>query len=96
MTFLFLTLVILANYRLARLITKDMISEPFRRWLGKKAAGRNFIWLHTAELFHCPYCLGVWTAQIFALFFATSLLDWILLTLAIAGGQTFLQGLTDD
>lgn len=88
-------LLVLATYRLARLISKDIISESFRRWLGRKAAGRSFTWLMLAELFHCPYCLGIWIAGLGALLYARSLVEWVLYTLAIAGGQSVLQEFAD-
>lgn len=95
MTFLLLVLAILATYRLARLISKDYMLEWFRLWLGKKAAGRSFVWLSTAELFHCPYCLGIWIAGFLSLYFAELPFEWCLYTLAIAGGQSLLQEMID-
>lgn len=95
MTFLLLCLLILASYRLSRLISKDSIFEPFREWLGKQASNRNRFWLFVAELFHCPYCLGIWISAGFALTVSHSFLEWSLHTLAIAGGQSLLQELSD-
>lgn len=88
-------LLVLAVYRLARLISKDLIFEWFRLWLGRKAAGRSYVWLTIAELFHCPYCLGVWFSGAAALLYAHTFLEWLLYTLAIAGGQAFLQEMVD-
>lgn len=95
MTILLFVLTVLATYRLARLISKDMFFEGFRRWLGKNAASRSLVWLFFAELFHCPYCLGIWIAAFWAVYFCTTLPEWFLYTLAIAGGQSLLQEMID-
>jgi hypothetical protein len=95
MNFLLLCLLILACYRVANLISKDVITEFFRAWLGRLASNRNSFWMFVAELFHCPYCLGVWIAAVLAIPVSRSLLEWLLHTLAIAGGQYLLQELSD-
>ncbi|GAG30736.1 unnamed protein product [marine sediment metagenome] len=93
---LFLILSILATYRIAQLIAYDdapfALMERFRTYLGKKAAGgsKYGIWWSLAELIHCPYCIGLWIALLFALFSNNFLLYW----LAIAGGQSFLENIT--
>lgn len=91
MNFLMLTLLILACYRLARLISKDLISEPLRRWVGRQASSQNKAWMLLAELLLCPYCVGVWAAMGLAFIVSHSFLEWCLYALAIAGGQSFLQ-----
>jgi len=43
------------------------------------------------KLFACPYCVGFWLAALAALTVAGSGKSFIILWLAIAGGQTFLE-----
>lgn len=95
MTFLLLALLILATYRLTRLISKDYIFEPLRRALGRLAARRSKFWLFVAELFACPHCLGVWISAVMALAVAHSFFEWCLFAMAFAGGQSLLQDLSD-
>ena len=90
-----LIMLILVTYRLARLISRDIIFDRFRLWMGRKAASRDFFWLNVAELFHCPHCLGIWIAALLAIAPAHSFYEWFLYTLAIAGGQSFLQSWVD-
>lgn len=88
-----LTLAILACYRLAMLITQDAIAKPVRNYFGLHPKGWIRAWL--GELVHCPYCFGVWAAAGLALviygFNWVTLLYW----LAIAGGQAFMQKISD-
>lgn len=88
-----LTLAILACYRLAMLITQDAIAKPVRNFFGLHPKGWIRAWL--GELVHCPYCFGVWAAAALALvlygFNWVTLLYW----LAIAGGQAFMQKISD-
>lgn len=49
-----------------------------------------------AALLNCPYCLGLWFAPVLALLIAGSVQEYILLSLGIAGVQTFLQEITND
>ena len=46
-----------------------------------------------ADLSNCPYCLGVWLALFVALPLARPLGAFVLIWLAIAGGQSALQSL---
>lgn len=95
MTFLLLSLLVLACYRLAKLISKDLITEPVRNWFGRKASNGHQAWGFVAELIHCPHCTGVWIAAGLSLSVAHNLLEWCLYTLSIAGGQSLLQELSD-
>lgn len=96
MTFeLRLALAVFATFRLARLVTRDTIMEPFRLTVGRWASGsnaRSFRWM-IAELVNCPYCTGVWVSLVLAYFVAypNQVADAFLVVLAIAGGQMFLQ-----
>lgn len=89
-------LAILACYRLSQLLAIDdgpyNVFLEWRKWLGRRANGSTF-WHNVAEMFHCPFCLGVWFAFPLAL-----LIDgnFLLLWLGIAGGQAFLEELRND
>lgn len=79
-----LAVLVLATYRITRLIVNDTITEfirvkiPFERWYG--------------ELIRCPWCTGVWVAGILTgltcLF--TSVPLPLLVWAAVAGGQGLL------
>lgn len=86
--FLFL-LVVLAVYRVTRLIAVDDITRPFR----DRARG----WL--GELVTCPFCVGAWVSALAIIFVQVTDLanpDWplaLLLIWAVAGGQALLSAL---
>lgn len=89
-----LLILVLACFRLARLVSKDKITEPLRYQFGRRAAGKrpwSLPWL-AAEWINCPHCTGVWFAFFLALLAGRKglLLRW----LAVAGGQSFLEGIT--
>lgn len=90
---LLLTLAILACYRLSMLVTQDSILKPVRNYFGLHRWAWVRSWL--GDLVHCPYCFGVWAAAGLALVLYglnwTTLLYW----LAIAGGQAFMQKISD-
>ena len=93
-----LILLSLANYRLSKLITTE--SGPFemfsklRSYLGRQATiedeyqpARQTI----AELFNCPYCIGVWLAGILYVF--RKPLKTFIVVFSISGIQSLLQSL---
>lgn len=88
-----LLLAILSCYRIAMLVTQDSIFKPVRNYIGLHPW--NWVRTYGGELVHCPYCFGVWTSAAITLTLYgpkwTSLLYWM----AIAGGQAFLQKLSD-
>jgi len=89
-------LAIFANYRLAELVALDVIFEPLRNAAGKRVTiGKHDAWWWIAEWLNCPYCLGVWFALPLAFICADGwqyiLISWF----AIAGGQTFLESLSN-
>lgn len=91
-----IVLAIFATYRLAELVAIDVLFQPFRNYLGKHVTiGKHNAWWWVAELINCPYCLGIWFALPLAFLCATEwqyvLLSWF----AIAGGQTFLESLSE-
>lgn len=92
-------LAILATYRLARLLSRDTILEGLRRSIYRKASNPASGWYFIAELVKCPHCLGVWiaffTVIILSLYFHWMLLEGVLIWLAVAGGQSFLQSIVD-
>jgi hypothetical protein len=92
---------ILACYRLAQLVALDdgpyKVMVRFRKELGRRAATGDALWENWAELFHCPFCLGVWFAFPLAIWVGgNSIIGIIIIWLAIAGGQAFLQGVNYD
>ena len=93
---LLLLLSILACYRVSQFIAFD--DAPFglmkraRLLFGKRANKPDGFWYTMAELINCPYCVGLWLALIPALFFSNFLLYW----LAIAGGQAFLESISQS
>jgi len=96
--FMFL-LLSFAVYRLALIMASDSISASLRKGIGRLGATQfryslvnKFIELFY-ELITCPYCLGVWFAALAAWYYVTQFdsFNWLLMWLAIAGGQAFLQ-----
>lgn len=47
-----------ATARLTRLVTDDVIAQPFRIWVVTRWGGHSKI----ATLITCPWCLGLWIA----------------------------------
>ena len=93
-------LAVFACYRLAQLVALDdgpyHIFKRMRSELGWRAAEKNAFWLNSAELFHCPFCLGMWFAAPLALFVGSGIIEIVIAWLAIAGAQAFLQGVNYD
>lgn len=92
--FVFL-LFVLVVYRLTMLVSQDILTAGVRNQLGKRAAGKppySLPW-YLAELVNCPYCTGVWIALAAALIISTQWQEWIVIWLALAGGQAFLHSL---
>jgi len=85
-----------AIYRLSEIITIDTISEQFRAYLGKRAGKKySFSW-YVSELFHCPYCVGVWLAILFVCpFWPADITTAIIIWVALAGGQALLESVSN-
>jgi hypothetical protein len=94
-----IVLAILADYRLSELLAIDdgpgHMFRRLREWAGRKAAenSNKGIWVSLAELVTCPFCLGIWLAGFFTILivFPSVLGDVLIILLAIAGGQTYLE-----
>ena len=98
--FLWLIVLSLACYRLSQLISEDdgplSIFGRLRQWVDSKAKaeqerGRGLLWQSAADGIHCPYCIGVWIAAALAVVWSGIAPVTIIYTLAIAGGQSYLQ-----
>lgn len=86
-----LIMLILAAYRLARIVSRDTISEQTRAAIGGWAAGPAHSWRwYVAELVNCPLCIGVWISAALAISVGGSVYEIFIRTFAIAGGQTLL------
>ena len=87
----------LAVYRLAELISKDLVFDRIRRWVVKRAAAGGATWNMVADWIHCPLCIGVWFALPAALLYCSVILHltnavYVIPTwLGIAGLQYFLS-----
>lgn len=94
---LLLLISILATYRVVQFVTYDNapfnLMDNFRCYLGKKAAGakKHGAWWSLAELINCPFCTGLWVSLLITLLVFG--IHWysILIWLAIAGGQAWLE-----
>lgn len=86
-----------AVYRLAELLSKDLVFDKLRRWIGRRAAAGGVTWKILADWIHCPLCIGVWFALPAALLYCYSILHLTNLVfvipawLGIAGFQYFLS-----
>lgn len=89
--------VVLACYRLAQFVPLDdgpafvfkRLRSHVLNWQAKPGSAS------LVEFVNCPYCQGVWFAGLLALFVSPrNILEWAVLTAAIAGGQAFLESLS--
>ena len=55
MTWIMLILVVLATYRLTRLVTADRVTDWFRAWAERSNATLGY-------LVTCDWCLSIWVA----------------------------------
>ena len=94
---IWLLIYVFAVYRLAELVSKDLIFETIRRGIGKRAAAGRLGWNAIADWIHCPLCIGVWFSLPAAFLFSfmilqrTNFVDVVILWLGIAGFQYFLS-----
>ena len=61
MTLLELVIYGLATYRLTRLITRDVITEPVRNWVWKKMPPDKS---KIGYLFTCEWCMSIYVASL--------------------------------
>lgn len=90
----------LACYRLSQLVPLDdgpgFVFRCLREWTLKfqtRRGGKSLV-----EFVNCPYCQGVWYGALLALWVmvnAPAVIDWLVVALALAGGQAFLQAMGD-
>ena len=87
----------LAVYRLAELVSTDLIFETIRRGIGKRAAAGRLGWNAIADWIYCPLCVGVWFSLPAAFLFnfvilqLTNFIHILPLWLGIAGFQYLLS-----
>ncbi|MEW6046701.1 MAG: DUF1360 domain-containing protein [Bacillota bacterium] len=98
-----LAVLILASFRLTHLVVLDSITEPLRRWVAggrdplradPASMGRARAWF--VALVTCYWCTGVWVSAALVLLYAafpSLLVRTVLLILAVAGGQAFVESL---
>lgn len=82
-------IMILATFRLVRLLTYDSVTDYIRRYL----AGYDDGFRKTlSDLVNCPWCTGVWMSLLVVfLFYALPGFRTFLLIMALAGAGTFIQ-----
>lgn len=91
---------VLAVYRLAELVSHDLIFDAVRRKTAMRAAAGNKLLRAIADWMHCPLCIGVWVSFPAAFLFSSMLLKpfalWqvLIVWLGMAGAQYFLSSLT--
>lgn len=84
-----LILGIFATWRLSHLLAYE--DGPFDAVVrARHAAGDSVI----GRLMDCPYCLSLWIAAPMALTLSTEIADWFVAWLAISGGGSLLEKLS--
>jgi hypothetical protein len=85
-----------AAYRIALAISRDVITERARSWVGRKAANTLMysFWWYAAELVFCQICTGFWASGIIIIILYNlmpmTLLEAFLLWLVVAGEQALI------
>ena len=93
MTALELVIYGLATYRLTRLITRDVITEPLREWVWKRKPPEKS---KIGYLFTCDWCMSIWTASLlFASSMITSVTDVVATVLALSAAAGLLTAYED-
>lgn len=83
-------LIVLATFRLIRLVSYDIITAFIRDYLGKFEKGTFLGTL--GALVNCPWCSGLWFAFFVTFFYFAHPLSWFLIViLAIAGVASLFQ-----
>ena len=55
-TVLMALLTVMAVHRVTVLVTKDIITEPIRKWVDDKYVGK------LVDFMYCPWCVSIWVA----------------------------------
>ena len=78
-----------ATFRITRLIVYDRITLWFRElFVDRKSAFMTVV----ADLLHCPWCIGVWSALAVVFFYFIFTWAWsVIFFLALAGAGSLLQ-----
>lgn len=98
-------LMVLAAFRMTRLVVYDKVSRFFREWFLDSREieqdGKTVIELTVPEagmrrtlhdLVDCPWCIGMWSALIITLSYFIFPWAWfVILFLAVAGASSFIQ-----
>ena len=98
-------LIILASFRITRLVVYDKVTRFFREWFVQKKElvknGKKYIeatpythgfraTLH--ELLNCPWCIGMWAALVTTFAYFAYPWSWfVILFLSVAGVASFVQ-----
>ncbi len=83
-----ITLMILATYRMTRILVFDKIFKLIRDFF--RTHQRLYVFYVTKEIITCPWCAGIWVALIIvALFFLVPFGDIFVILLTISGVASF-------
>ncbi|MFA6047327.1 MAG: DUF1360 domain-containing protein [Parcubacteria group bacterium] len=82
-------ILILATFRLVRLLTYDSVTDYIRKYLGQFPTGLR---KNLSDLINCPWCTGIWMSLITIFLYLAVPYSWtFLLIMALAGAGTFIQ-----
>jgi len=84
-----LILIILATFRLIRLVTKDHVMQFARDWFTYDSSG-PLLTIH--KLISCPWCFGLWAALVVVVAYFSTPFAWFpILVFAIGGIASLIQ-----
>lgn len=84
-----IALMILASYRLTRILVFDKIFKLFRDFF--RSRQRLYVFYVVKEIITCPWCAGIWVALvIIALYFLVPFGDLFIVLLSISGIASFI------
>ncbi len=84
-----ITLMILATYRLTRILVFDKIFKLFRDFF--RSRQRLYVFYVVKEIITCPWCAGIWVALIIiTLYFLIPFGDLFIVLLSISGIASFI------
>jgi hypothetical protein len=91
---------VFAVYRLAELVSHDLIFDTVRRRIATRAAAGTRMWKAIADWMHCPLCIGVWVSvpaaflYVYAVLGYADVLTIIVVWLGMAGMQYLISSFT--